>query len=224
MDSNNSTHINSGLWQEWALAVLLIAPFIAFAIILPSLPAKVPMHFDARGNVNRYGSPWELLILPGINIILAVILYYIPRLDPKQENIAKSLSAYRWIRLFVAALFTYVFGLTLVTTFHPTFDVTPFIAIGLLTLYFVLGFAMPHIRQSYLIGIRLPWTLESEDNWNRTHAFAGKPWPWGSILGITLSVLFPTASLFIAMGILMVLVVWTSVFSYKIYKATAAKA
>ena len=131
------------------------------------------MHFDAHGDVNRYGGPLELFILPGINVLIAVLLYLIPRLDPKKANIAASMPAYFWIRLTMAVFFTYIFALTLATSFNPALVVTPFIAIGLLTLFFCLGFAMPKIKQNYMIGIRLPWTLESEDNWNRTHAFGG---------------------------------------------------
>lgn len=209
---------NSTIAQEWPLVILLLAPFITIAVLWPSLPARVPMHFDIRGNVNRYGSPWELLILPGINILVAVLLYFVPRLDPKQENIKQSLPTYRWIRFFVAAMLTYVFALMLVTTFHPTFDVAPLIAIGLLVLFFALGFAMPKLKQNYMIGIRLPWTLESEDNWNRTHAFAGRLWIRVSGAGIILAILFPTYSLYIAIGIIIILVAWTVGYSARLFQ------
>ncbi len=209
---------SAGFRREWPLAAVLALPFVALVLAWPSLPARVPMHFDSQGNVNRYGSPLELLILPGINVLLAIVLYFIPRLDPKKENIIASLPAYRWIRLLIACLLTYIFALTLGTSFNPKLNVTPFIAIGLLGLFFCLGFAMPKLKQNYLIGIRLPWTLESEDNWDRTHAFAGKLWVVGSIVGIGLSLLFESASLFIAMGVLLVLVIWTGVYSYRIFQ------
>jgi uncharacterized membrane protein len=204
--------------RELPLIVLLILPFIALAVALPSLPTRVAMHFDAHGNVNRYGSPIELFILPGINVLVAILLYFIPRLDPKKANIDASMPAYRWIRVFIAAFFTSVFALTLATSFNPLLDVTPFIAIGLLGLFFGLGFAMPKLKQNYMIGIRLPWTLESEDNWNHTHAFAGKLWVRGSLVGIVLALIFQSASLFIALGVLIVMLIWTGVYSYRIFQ------
>lgn len=207
-----------GFVKELPLIVVLLLPFIILAIVWSSLPTRVPMHFDLRGNVNRYGSPWELLILPGVNIFVALILYFIPRLDPNQKNIEQSLSAYRWIRISVATMFAFFFALMLIKTFHPTFDDTPLIVIGLLALFFMVGFAMPRLKQNYMIGIRLPWTLESEDNWNRTHAFAGRLWPLGSIMGIVLVILFPSVSLFIIIGVLLAMVVWTIVYSYRLFK------
>jgi uncharacterized membrane protein len=126
--------------------------------------------------------------------------------------------AYFWIRLTMAVFFTYIFALTLATSFNPALVVTPFIAIGLLTLFFCLGFAMPKIKQNYMIGIRLPWTLESEDNWNRTHAFAGKLWVRGSLAGIVLAVIFQSASIFIASGTLIAMMIWTVIYSYRIFQ------
>jgi uncharacterized membrane protein len=35
---------------------------------------------------------------------------------------------------------------------------------------------MPQIKQNYTIGVRLPWTLESEKAWNASHAFIGRAW------------------------------------------------
>jgi uncharacterized membrane protein len=218
MNPNNRTNPSPSFLRELPLIALLILPFIAFAIALPSLPASVPMHFDAHGNVNRYGSPIELLILPGINVLVAILLYFIPRLDPKKANIDASMPAYRWIRVFIATFFTAIFALTLATSFNPMLDVTPLIAIGLLCLFFGLGFAMPKLKQNYMIGIRLPWTLESEDNWNRTHAFAGKLWIRGSLIGIVLALIFQSASIFIAMGTVIVMMIWTGVYSYRIFR------
>ena len=196
---------------------------MALAIAWPSLPARVPMHFNSQGNVNHYGSPLELLILPGINIFVALLLYFIPRIDPKRANINASMPAYRWIRFTVAALMGYIFAITLATSFNPNFAVTPLIAIGLLAMFFGLGLTLPKLKQNYMIGIRLPWTLESEDNWDRTHAFAGKLWVPGSLIGIVLALIFQSTNLFIAFGMLIVMVVWTGVYSYRIFGEEKAR-
>jgi uncharacterized membrane protein len=212
-----NTGSDNFLRREWLLIVVLLLPFIALAVAWPSFPAKVPMHFDSHGNVNRYGSPMELLILPGINILVAILLYFIPRIDPKKANIVASMPAFRWIRFTVAALLTYIFSITLATSFNPKIDFLPFIAVGLLAMFGGVGLAMPKLKQNYMIGIRLPWTLESEDNWNRTHAFAGKLWVLGSLIGIVLALIFQSASIFIAFGVLIVMAVWTGVYSYRIF-------
>lgn len=39
---------------------------------IPSMPDEVPMHFAPDGSVNRYGSPWEMLIL--VVLVLGTII------------------------------------------------------------------------------------------------------------------------------------------------------
>ncbi|WP_157983819.1 DUF1648 domain-containing protein [Nesterenkonia muleiensis] len=50
---------------------------------IPSMPEQVPMHFSADGSVNRYGSPWEMLILACLSlavIVGCVVLTRYPRI------------------------------------------------------------------------------------------------------------------------------------------------
>ena len=37
----------------------------------------------------------------------------------------------------------------------------------------VIGNYMPKVKQNYTMGIKIPWTLNSVENWNKTHRFAG---------------------------------------------------
>ncbi len=207
--------------KEWPILFLLLCPFIVFVVVLPSFPFRIPTHFNLHGSVDRYGNPLELLILPCINIAVSVLLYFIPRLDPKQANIILSLPAFRWIRFSVAALLAYIFFIALANTFNPKLDILPFIAIGLLAFFCALGLALPQLKQNYMIGVRLPWTLESKENWELTHTFAGKLWTSGSIIGIVLALIFPSGSIFIAFGVILILVVWTGVYSYRRFRNNA---
>ena len=62
---------------------------------------------------------------------------------------------------------------------------------------------MPKCRQNYTMGIKLPWTLADEDNWNRTHRMAGYVWTAGGILMLIVG-FFHLASLFFLVFMAMV--------------------
>ena len=51
--------------------------------------------------------------------------------------------------------------------------------------FVVVGNYLPKCRQNYVLGIKLPWTLADEENWNRTHRLAGRIWVPCGILFIT---------------------------------------
>lgn len=49
------------------------------------LPDQVPGHFDAAGNIDRWGSKWELIILPIIAAILTVFMAFLEK-HPEWHN------------------------------------------------------------------------------------------------------------------------------------------
>ncbi|MBR5505789.1 MAG: SdpI family protein [Clostridia bacterium] len=81
---------------------------------------------------------------------------------------------------------------------------------------FVLGFILPKCKQNYTIGIRLPWTLHDEENWNKTHKLAGKLWIISGIL-MTVAGLLKFTILF--MITIFVIVIIPTVYSYLLYRS-----
>ena len=49
-------------------------------------------------------------------------------------------------------------------------------------LFIFAGNYLPKSRQNYTVGIRIPWTLDNEENWNKTHRLAGYLWVAGGIV------------------------------------------
>ena len=57
----------------WFLAIL---PLVITVIIFPYMSNQIPMHYGLDGNINRYGSKYELFIIPLISIIIAFGIPY----------------------------------------------------------------------------------------------------------------------------------------------------
>ena len=49
-------------------------------------------------------------------------------------------------------------------------------------LFLILGNYLPKLRRNRIMGIKLPWTLASEENWTRTHRAAGFTWVAAGLL------------------------------------------
>ena len=101
-------------------------------------------------------------------------------LDPKnKKQNGKVFGLVFWICPAVSVLcssFTYAAALSL------DFNVTNMCVAFMGVLFIVTGNYMPKCKQNFTIGIKIPWTLNDEDNWNATHRFAGKVWVIGGIL------------------------------------------
>ena len=55
-------------------------------------------------------------------------------------------------------------------------------------IFIVIGNYLPKCRQNYTVGIKVPWTLASEANWDATHRMAGKLWVAGGVLILLLAI------------------------------------
>ena len=82
---------------------------------------------------------------------------------------------------------------------------------------------MHSIKPNYFAGFRMPWTLESEENWKATHMLASKIWFAGGIL-IAILALFikPFIMFFVMMGIVLIMVLVPAIFSYRFFKKEKA--
>lgn len=59
------------------LIIVALVPSIIYIYCYESLPDEVPMHYDANGNITRYGDKSEILLIPLINILMLIIWIFL---------------------------------------------------------------------------------------------------------------------------------------------------
>jgi uncharacterized membrane protein len=181
------------------------------------------MHFDFKGNADRYGNKKELLIPVIILTVISLFVYYlftnIYRLDPKKyaaENKGRLQRIGFAVAVFIAAMncmivYTSVNG-------GSRFNISLVLG-GVGFLFAIIGNYMPNIKPNYFAGFRLPWTLENADNWKKTHSFAGKLWFAGGLLLAVVCLLSPaTIAIVIFISFTLILIIIPLFYSYRIYK------
>lgn len=164
----------STLVRDWPVFLLLAATFAVSAWAYPFLPERVPVHWNAAGQVDGYGSRlMGAFFLPGLALGLYVLMLVLPLADPRKAVYGEFLGSYRVIRGSTAAFMSIMQFALLASALGfpvPMDRLTPF-CLGLLCL--ALGRTLPGIRFNYFVGIRTPWTLASEEVWARTHRLGG---------------------------------------------------
>ena len=203
--------------KEIPFIVVALLPFVYLAYIWNRLPEEVPMHWNASGEIDRWGNKSELFMmlfmLTGITYLVFLIIPYI---DPKQklQNMGNKLNNLRMILgIFMSALAIYILYSVQQKTSNP---VLIFPLIGLLFAF--LGNYFKTIKPNYFIGIRTPWTLENEEVWKKTHLMGGKLWFVGGLL-MALTFLLPNeVQLYTFLGITAVISIVPIVYSYLEFK------
>lgn len=170
--------------KELPILGLVLLPFLYLALIWKQLPQQVPVHFNSAGEVDRYGDRTELLLIPFLLPVLTYVIFLmVPYLDPKGK-IQKMGNKYHSLKFFLIAIMSLLALYILYSAKNGSLanGNLLFLLFGLL--YLVLGHYFKTIEPNYFIGIRTPWTLESESVWKKTHRSAGKLWLVGGLLVI----------------------------------------
>ena len=175
--------------KTWILStVVCLIPIIVGIILYSRLPAQIPIHWDADGNVNGTAGKFVgVIVLPGILVLVNAAMPFILSMDPRYQNIGEKLKiVLQWLIPLVSvicsgATLTAALGMNLpVQVIAPMF-------VGLIVL--ILGNYLPQTQQNYSVGLKFPWTLHSAANWDATHRIAGIIWIICGLLMIATSLI-----------------------------------
>jgi uncharacterized membrane protein len=201
--------------KEPVLWVFIVLPYVYLSTIWDKLPARVPTHFDFEGKANDWSDKSSLLYLPGaLTIGIYLLMLVIPYIDPKKK-LQQMGSKYYNLRFLMTFFFSIlaIFILYISSTGSLKNPNMLYTIIG--ALFAMLGNYFQTLRPNYFIGIRTPWTLESEQTWKKTHRLGGKIWMVGGVL-IAFFSFFQSSKLFsiVFATIIGILVVVPVVYSY----------
>lgn len=200
-------------------SLLCIVPMIIGLFLWNKLPERVPIHFDANGNIdgwsNRamavFGMP---AIMLGAHITCLLALCIDPKLakDEEQAKNRKILALVFWLCPIIGmvvnvCIFMIALGMSI--------NVTKIMFLFTSLVIIVIGNYLPKCKQNYSIGIKVPWTLDNEENWNKTHHMAGKLWMLGGII-LIINVFY--GNMIVMFIVLAVITLLPMVYSYIIYK------
>jgi uncharacterized membrane protein len=188
-------------------------------MVYNDLPDQVVIQWNVEGNPNRYlpkaaaafGLP---LFFAALNIISKIFLYN----DPKRENISK---AVRLLAEWIVPLFALAIVPVILFMAMGSQIPLPIIALVFTGIVLILcGNFLPKSRQNYVVGIKLPWTLNNADNWNMTHRMAGYLYVFCGLALIIASFLFfgKTILLVLILSILALMIIVPVLYSYSLYK------
>lgn len=203
--------------------LVIILPAVYLAIVWNKLPEKVAMHFDLKGNVDRFGSKNELIIMSSVMILMNAVVYLILtniyRIDPKRYAAENKGRLYR-IAFAVCVFISAVLCLIIYSSTQGNIKFsTRLILSGIGLLFAFIGNYMHNLKPNYFAGFRLPWTLENEDNWRKTHLLGGKVWfVGGLVIAVICLLLPPVASMVAFFAIMLVMVFIPAIYSYRLYK------
>lgn len=191
-------------------SVVILLPILAGLLLWSRLPEQIPVHWNAAGDADGWTSrPFAVFGLPAFLLAIHWVCIFASRLDPRNKrNSSKPLALVLWICPCVSVLSCV---LTLGTAMGFRISVEKVVPVFVGLMLFIVGNYLPKCRQSATLGIKLPWTLASEENWNRTHRMAGPLWVIGGLAVIVTGLLGLS---WVMLAVIIALVIIPTVYSW----------
>ena len=195
-------------------SLILLIPIAVGLLLWNQLPDVIPTHWGINGEVDGWSSkPFAVFGLPLLLVVIQWVCVVASTADPKYKNYnPRMLKLVLWI---CPAISLIVNGMVYCAALGVEVPVETIMPLLVGVMFIVIGNWLPKCRQTYTMGIKLPWTYASEENWNATHRFGGKVWVAGGIITM-LTAFF--GSFWILMIILAVMVIAPTVYSYLYYR------
>ena len=209
--------VKKNKWKIIISSLVTLLPIVAGLILWDKLPDMVPSHWGPTGEVDAYSSKEFFvfglpLLMLGLNLLCTIAA----GLDPKNKNHeGKPLIL---VYALIPALTILLSAVTYFAALELPIPVVNMVIAAFGLMIVVIGNYLPKCKQSYTIGIKISWTLNSEKNWVATHRMAGKLWVIAGALIILTALLPAKLIIWFFIPILLASVIVPFVYSYIYYK------
>ena len=195
-------------------SLVTIIPMFAGLLLWQKLPEQMPFHWGIDGQVDGWASkPIAVFLMPALMLVFHWVCVLVSAADPKNKNYhPKTFALVLWI---CPALSLIISSFSYSVALGHTVNVPVVMCLLVGIMFLVIGNLLPKMQQSTTLGIKLPWTLHNEENWNMTHRFSGKVWVTGGI-GILATAFL--GSFWILITILLVMLILPTLYSYLLYR------
>jgi len=198
-------------------SIIILLPMVVGLLLWERLPEQIATHWGTSEEPNGFSSKaFAVFGLPGLMLAFHLLCVLVSAFDPNAKKQGPKVTGMLlWIFPMISLLMNgmvYCFALG----YDVGIDVVVRVLLGLM--FLMLGNYMPKCTQNYTIGIKVTWALRSEENWNKTHRFAGKVWVLGGVF-LLLTLFIPLESFaYVALAVMLALIFSPVVYSYLYYR------
>lgn len=155
-------------------SLVILLPMVMGLLLWNQLPEQIATHWGVHGEPDGWSGRGFIFVMPLLLLALHWLGILLTLKDPKNaDQHSKVFNLVIWITPVLSLM---MMGFTYFIALGNAFSALRLMQLVFGLIFLILGNYMPKIRRNSTLGIKISWTLESEENWNATHRFAGKVW------------------------------------------------
>ncbi|MFA4861689.1 SdpI family protein [Methanoregula sp.] len=219
-DSGGSVTGRADRFMHLTIAVVVLSYVVAI-LILPFLPEVIPVHWNLQGKADGFAASIPGAFgLPVIITLVTLLFILLPKFDSRYAGFALAKDIYAIILFATTGMLLVMEVIFLLIAAGYDLPVITIIPVLIGFLFIILGSLMPYIHRNTTMGIRLPWTMKSDDIWKKTHEHGGPLFMAGGILTVIGSLVSGIWAMALMLVIIIGVTIYISVWSYR-YAKTA---
>ena len=202
--------------KESVISVIISILLFALVNLLfyKKMPETLPTHWGFNNKIDGYSNKFTTLITtPLLLIFLNIFSCFMLDNDPKNKDKNNFVITIGKATIPLVMLITFV-----ISVFYglgKKINVMVIISIFVGFLLILIGNYLPKTKRNYTVGIKLPWTLNSDENWNKTHRLAGYFFILGGIFFLLTPLIGNEYLIFLTF---MIIGIIPAIYSFYLYK------
>ncbi|MDE2311761.1 MAG: SdpI family protein [Patescibacteria group bacterium] len=208
---------------SWKTEILPLAMVIAAlslgAYFYPRFPETVVTHWNIQGEPNGYmGRLGGAFVIPGLLAVMYLLFLVLPALDPKSERYAEFGKVYQILKNGILATLLAIYAAAGFYNLGYPVKINAIVPwlVGLLLI--VIGNYMGKLKRNWFVGVRTPWTLSSENAWNKTNRASGYLMMLFGLAVIVTPYLPKAWGLWVFIGAAALMLLGSLIYSYVVYR------
>ena len=204
---------------------------------LPFVPDQIPAHFDLAGQVDRWGSKYELFLLPVTIVLMTFFFAGLNRIYKKKLLTAKSDKEIEEAKLNSGILtdisigtVIYFSAMQLTVLYNSiaplkgleqkmALDISSVMTACMGVFLIFIGNVMGRVKKNGVLGLRTSWSMKNDRIWAKSNRFAGKLFvAAGFVVIIASAVLKGSTAVWVMLAVLWVVAFLSIVYSYRAAK------
>ena len=206
-------------YAELVTIILVLAPLGYLGLHWNQLPATIATHYGLNGQPDGW-MPKETaaLFVGGISVFLYLVLRFLPKLDPGGRlQTANFLKLRLVITCFFSAIMALVFYMA--ANQNNTEKMTGILLALAALMVAGVGNYLTTVKPNWFVGIRTPWTLQSDSVWRKTHRMGGRLMVAGGILAAILALVVPAPYTVVSvLGVVLLSALIPVLYSYRYFR------
>lgn len=161
---------------RYSIAVVIASLLLAFFTVSALDPGTaIPVHWNIHGEIDNYAdASWVLFGIPAFMTFMLIINLILKYIEPRVTHLQQSRGA---INILIFSILLFMLSLEIAFAFIANGYEVPMIKIVVAStglLFMMMGNYFGKLRSNFFVGIKTPWTLSSDEVWQKTHRLTGK--------------------------------------------------